>query len=181
MRLTQLGGVCGTQPIFDAIESTAAHDDEQHPSHVYSFTHCFSVSRAECFQMLRADAFDFDNKRNRPSHERSKSQGVLMSIFDGVLSRTLTIRSSSIPEFLGNPALEPGRLSGREGLNSLFEYELLLKTPDALNLGASSAADFDLDSFIGREITCNIQLDGTGLFTSGGVGASVDHIGAGVR
>lgn len=104
-----------------------------------------------------------------------------MSIFDGARARTLTIRSPSIPEVLGNPALEPGRLSGREGLNSLFEYELLLKTPDALNLGASGAADFDLDSFIGREITCNIQLDGAGVFTPGGVGASVDHIGAGVR
>ncbi|WP_374684698.1 type VI secretion system Vgr family protein [Variovorax sp. ZS18.2.2] len=66
-------------------------------------------------------------------------------------------------------------------MNSLFEYELLLKTPDALNLGASGAADFDLDGFIGREITCNIQLDGAGVFTPGGVGASVDHIGAGVR
>jgi type VI secretion system secreted protein VgrG len=97
------------------------------------------------------------------------------------MAHTLAIQSAAIPVIAGRPALEPARLSGREGLNSLFEYELLLKTPDALNLGASGAADFDLDSFIGREITCNIQLDGAGQFVAGAVGASVDRIGAGVR
>jgi type VI secretion system secreted protein VgrG len=91
------------------------------------------------------------------------------------------ISSPAIPEFLGRPALEPVRLSGREGVNSLFEYELLLKTPEDLNLGASGAADWDLDSFVGREISCSIQLDGMGEFLPGAVGASVDHLGAGVR
>ncbi|MGJ7525352.1 type VI secretion system Vgr family protein [Variovorax sp. GB1P17] len=74
-------------------------------------------------------------------------------------SRTLSVRSPAIPLVLGLPALEPVRLSGHEGLDSLFAYELLLKTPDALNLGASGAADFDLDGFIGREIACSIELD----------------------
>jgi type VI secretion system secreted protein VgrG len=96
-------------------------------------------------------------------------------------TRTLEISSVAVPVVLGRPALEPIRLSGREGLNSLFEYELLLKTPDGLNLGASQAADFDLDSFIGCEITCRIQLDGAGQLVSGAVGASVDRIGAGMR
>ncbi|WP_390344766.1 type VI secretion system Vgr family protein [Variovorax boronicumulans] len=104
-----------------------------------------------------------------------------MSALRAAPTRTLDINSTAIPVFLGRPALEPVRLSGREGVNSLFEYELLLKTPDALNLGASEAADFDLDSFIGREVSCNIQLDGAGQFIAGAVGASVDHIGAGVR
>jgi predicted chitinase len=90
-------------------------------------------------------------------------------------SRTLSVESAAIPIVLGRPALEPVRLSGREGVNSLFEYELLLKTPDPLNLGASGAADWDLDSFIGREITCSIQLDGAGPFIPGAVGASVDQ------
>src|SRR4029450_3274248 len=99
----------------------------------------------------------------------------------GVNSRTLQVQSEAIPVFLGRPALEPTRLSGREGLNSLFEYELLLKTPDDLNLGASGAADWNLDDFIGREITCSIQLDGSGEFIPGAVGASVDRIGAGTR
>lgn len=104
-----------------------------------------------------------------------------MSALRAALTRTLDIHSTAIPVFLGRPALEPVRLSGREGINSLFEYELLLKTPDALNLGASEAADFNLDGFIGHEISCNIQLDGAGQFIAGAVGASVDHVGAGVR
>ncbi|QSI32670.1 type VI secretion system tip protein VgrG [Variovorax sp. RKNM96] len=96
-------------------------------------------------------------------------------------ARTLEVSSSAIPWVLGRPALEPVRLSGAEGLNSLFAYELLLKTPDALNLGASDAANFDLDSFIGQQITCNVQLDGAGQFLSGAIGASVHHVGAGIR
>jgi uncharacterized protein involved in type VI secretion and phage assembly len=96
-------------------------------------------------------------------------------------SRTLSIESEAIPLFLGAPALEPVRLSGHEGINSLFAYELLLKTLDGLNLGASEAADFDLDAFIGREISCTIQLDGAGSFIPGAVGAALDHIGAGTR
>ncbi|MET3915009.1 type VI secretion system secreted protein VgrG [Variovorax sp. OAS795] len=96
-------------------------------------------------------------------------------------SRTLRVESPAIPVVLGRPALEPVRLSGREGLNSLFAYDLFLKTPDDLNLGASGAADWDLDSFIGREISCTIQLDGMGEFLPGAVGASVDHLGAGER
>ena len=94
---------------------------------------------------------------------------------------TLTVTIEAIPLILGEPALEPVRLSGREGVNSLFAYELLLKTPDRLNLGASQAADFDLDAFIGREIRCRIQLDGAGSFLPGAVGDAADHVGAGVR
>ncbi|MET3493650.1 type VI secretion system Vgr family protein [Variovorax boronicumulans] len=82
-----------------------------------------------------------------------------MSALSVARARTLEISSAAIPSVLGRPALEPVRLSGHEGINSLFAYELLLKTPDALNLGASQAADFDLDGFIGREISCSIALD----------------------
>ncbi|MDB5895487.1 MAG: type secretion protein ImpA, partial [Rhodoferax sp.] len=102
-----------------------------------------------------------------------------MSLFPA--SRTLTVSSEAVPLFLGEPALEPVRLSGTEGVNSLFAYELLLKTPDRLNLGACQAADFDLDAFIGREIRCRIQLDGAGRFLPGVVGDAADHVGAGVR
>ncbi|PZQ57263.1 MAG: type VI secretion system tip protein VgrG, partial [Variovorax paradoxus] len=99
-----------------------------------------------------------------------------MTHIGGASARTLRIRSDAIPLHLGEPALEPVRLSGREGLNRLFEYELLLKTPDALNLGASGATDFDIDAFIGRELSCLIELDGAGEFLPGAVGASVDRI-----
>ncbi|MET0209253.1 MAG: type VI secretion system tip protein TssI/VgrG [Burkholderiaceae bacterium] len=81
--------------------------------------------------------------------------------------RTLSVRSIAIPMVLGVPALQPVRLAGSEGLNSLFEYQLLLKTPDGLNLDASGAADFDLDAFIGREIQCSVQLDGAGPLALG--------------
>ena len=104
-----------------------------------------------------------------------------MSAFSGASSRTLEISSPAIPVVLGRPALEPVRLSGGEGVNSLFEYELLLKTPDALNFAVTDAADFDLDAFIGRELSCSIQLDGMGQFQRGRVGASVDGVGAGIR
>jgi type VI secretion system secreted protein VgrG len=95
--------------------------------------------------------------------------------------QTFSITSEAIPLILGSPTLEPVRLTGHEGMSGLFEYELLLKTPDALNLGASQAADFDLDAFIGREINCMIQLDGSGALIPGATGSSTDHIGAGVR
>ncbi|MDZ4360256.1 MAG: hypothetical protein U1B84_28215, partial [Variovorax sp.] len=75
------------------------------------------------------------------------------------MPRTLSVSSAAIPVVLGRPALEPVRLSGHEGLNGLFAYELFLKTPDVLGLsGVSSGADFDLDAFIGREISCEIEL-----------------------
>lgn len=95
--------------------------------------------------------------------------------------RTLTVSSEAIPMFLGRPALEPVRLGGHENVNSLFEYELLLKTPETLDLGASGAMDFDLDAFIGREISCVIQLDGMGAFVPGSVGLGTDGVGAGTR
>jgi len=95
--------------------------------------------------------------------------------------QTLSIASEAIPLILGRPALHPVRLAGHEGMSSLFTYELLLKTPDSLNLGASRAADFDLDAFIGREINCVIELDGSGAFIPGATGSSADHVGAGTR
>lgn len=94
---------------------------------------------------------------------------------------TLSVISTAIPSSLAQPVLAPVRLSGREGVNGLFEYELILKTPDALNLGASGAADFDLDGFIGREMTCVIALDGAGERLQGAVGGGHGGIGAGIR
>ena len=41
----------------------------------------------------------------------------------------------------------------------MLEYELMLKTPAALSLCASDAADPNLDDFIAGEITCAISLD----------------------
>lgn len=84
--------------------------------------------------------------------------------------QTLVVSSPAIPA-----SLEPVRLSGTEGVNALFEYELLLKTPDALNFSFGAAADIDLDSFIGREVGCLIELDGAG---DSATGAGVREINA---
>ena len=82
-----------------------------------------------------------------------------MSVLSGTTARTLEITSDAMPVVLGRPALQPVRLSGTEGLNKLFAYELLLKTPDGLN----------------------IEATGAGEFIPGAAGASSDHLGAGVR
>ncbi|MDH6169539.1 uncharacterized protein involved in type VI secretion and phage assembly [Variovorax boronicumulans] len=76
------------------------------------------------------------------------------------MPQTLSVISTAIPTSLGLPALVPVRLAGREGVNGLFEYEIILRTPNALNLGASGAADYNLDGFIGHAVTCVSGLDG---------------------
>ena len=98
--------------------------------------------------------------------------------------RALTIESPAIPQWRGRPALVPLQLSGLEGINRLFEYRLVLQTPDELTeLGATlQGADFVLADMIGRELTCRIELEGHGHFVPGQVGSSgAANQGAGVR
>ncbi|ATE61631.1 type VI secretion system Vgr family protein [Thauera sinica] len=103
-----------------------------------------------------------------------------MGLFDA--PRTLTAQSAALPQHLGQPALVPVRLSGEEGLSSLFTYLLELKTPDALAFAPSLAANFDLAGMVGREITVSIQLEGRGHFIPGAVGdQGLANQGAGVR
>ena len=89
------------------------------------------------------------------------------------MSRTLSVECDAIPLLLGEPALVPVKLSGREALNGLFEYELLLKTPDARNALVGPAADVELDDFIGRSLNCRIErcgpMDRLGPGTKDGV------------
>ncbi len=94
---------------------------------------------------------------------------------------TLRVAGAAIPQFMGRSLLHPVRLSGTEGINSLFAYELLLKTPDSLAFSPGTAADFNLDDFVGREVSCEIELDGMGAFEAGAVGASVHAVGSGIR
>ncbi|WP_211466353.1 hypothetical protein [Collimonas silvisoli] len=95
--------------------------------------------------------------------------------------RTLSVKSVAIPEIVGQPALVPVSIKGAESLNSLYAYTVILKTPDALvNFG--SAVDDDLDSFLGKELTVEIQLEGSGSFVAGMPGGSgLANAGAGVR
>jgi len=77
-------------------------------------------------------------------------------------ARTLHVNSPAIPEILGQPALVPVRLSGREGLNTLFAYELQLTPRDDLHLTPARAANFKREDFINRELTVKIELEGSG-------------------
>lgn len=96
-------------------------------------------------------------------------------------SRTLSASSLAIPEIMGQAALVPVKLSGTEGLNGLFAYQIDLKTPDGLNLIASQAANFKLNEFLGKELSVRIELEGNGTFVSGVAGGSALNAGAGTR
>ncbi|MBB5202551.1 phage late control D family protein, partial [Glaciimonas immobilis] len=76
-------------------------------------------------------------------------------------SRTLCAYSSAIPTRLQQPALVPISLSGTEGINCLFDYTVVLMTPDALTHLSAENANFALDDFLGREMTVTIALDGS--------------------
>lgn len=91
-------------------------------------------------------------------------------------NRTVRVAGPGIPEILGQPALVFSRLSGNEGICSLFEYELELKTPDDRNAHFGPAADLDTKALRGQELTVTIALDGSGSGLSGGVGAGEREI-----
>ncbi|HEV6964076.1 type VI secretion system Vgr family protein [Roseateles sp.] len=97
--------------------------------------------------------------------------------------RALTVHSPAIPEFAGRPALVPLKLTGREAVNELFEYRLLLQTPDALAApaGVGLGADLPLADFIGRDLSCRLELEGHGLELPGVPGGNRSNQGAGVR
>ncbi|MDR3322914.1 MAG: type VI secretion system tip protein VgrG [Zoogloeaceae bacterium] len=69
-------------------------------------------------------------------------------------SRTLTAIGAALP----GEALVAVKLQGHEGVDGLFEYRLVLKTPDDKNVSSSAGADFNLDDFIGKEVQVEIEL-----------------------
>ena len=103
-----------------------------------------------------------------------------MSLFN--TPRALTVSSPAIPVVAGQLALVPLKLEGSEGVNTLFEYCLTLQTPDALNFMGGRGSNFDLDSFVGLELSCYVELEGQGQFVPGlpGGGGAANQ-GAGVR
>ncbi|EYS87919.1 type IV secretion protein Rhs [Cupriavidus sp. SK-4] len=84
--------------------------------------------------------------------------------------RTVTVSGEGLPELLGQPLLVFSRLSGIEGINSLFAYDLELKTPDSRNVLYGPAGDFDMEAMQGKELTVSIELDGSGTGLPGGFG-----------
>jgi len=74
--------------------------------------------------------------------------------------RTLSVEGAAVPTFEGRGVLEPVRLQGREGVNSLFEYELILRTVEDIRPLEHNLANWNIDSFIGQPLSCRIALDG---------------------
>lgn len=100
----------------------------------------------------------------------------MRTMFD---ARAFRVEGAVLPQWQGQPALLPVRLEGREGVNTLFEYRLLLKTPDSRSFSPSLAANFKLNEFVGRELTVHIELEGSGTSVVGAVGPATDALGAG--
>jgi type VI secretion system secreted protein VgrG len=90
-------------------------------------------------------------------------------------NRTLSVICPAIPERLGQTALIPQKLIGHEGMNTLFDYQLVMTTPHTLTHLWSDAANFKREAFVGHIITVNIALDGNGVAQ---FGAGQRHINA---
>jgi type VI secretion system secreted protein VgrG len=78
-------------------------------------------------------------------------------------TRTLTVKSPAIPEHLGEPVLQALRLEGDEGVNSLFQYQLTLRTLADICATEHGTAGWDLNSFIDQPLSCRIQIDNSSV------------------
>src|SRR5579863_1348041 len=90
--------------------------------------------------------------------------------------RTVTVSSASMPQVLGQPALQFLSMEGDECLSRLYSYTLDLRTPDDFHLPLASSANLDLKALLGKEMTVTIQLDGMGEGALGGIGAGKREI-----
>ncbi|MBP0593854.1 type VI secretion system tip protein VgrG [Paraburkholderia sp. LEh10] len=102
-------------------------------------------------------------------------------MLDFVKPRTLTMSGPALPEGPGGESmLELKGISGDEALSEIYAYTLdCLTAPD---LPPGVAANIDLKSMIGQELTVMIQLEGMGSFIPGLAGAAgATNIGAGTR
>ncbi|QNB14648.1 type VI secretion system tip protein VgrG [Paraburkholderia tropica] len=96
-------------------------------------------------------------------------------------NRTVTMSGPAVPvSMFGEPALQLRMITGVETLSEISEYLIECQTP--LEIPESEAANLDLKSMIGKELTVSIQLDGMGTFVPGLPGfAGAANIGAGTR
>jgi type VI secretion system secreted protein VgrG len=81
-----------------------------------------------------------------------------------------------MPQLLGQPALQLRSIEGTEGLSQLFNYKLLLATPDDDRLSAGPAANVDFKVLVGQDINVNIELEGKGAAMGKGQGAGTRQI-----
>jgi type VI secretion system secreted protein VgrG len=95
--------------------------------------------------------------------------------------RTLTISGPAIPLSTGGaPVLQLRALHGSETVSTIYTY--VLDCVSASDLMMDDAANLDLKSLIGKELTVTIQLDGMGSFVPGMTGLSgPSNIGKGIR
>ncbi|WP_250491314.1 type VI secretion system Vgr family protein [Caballeronia sp. INML2] len=82
----------------------------------------------------------------------------------------------------GDPALLLRSIHGEESLSKIYTYTIDCCTPLHSLLPEQAAANLDLKSMIGKELTVRIALEGKGSFVPGAMGAAgAVNIGAGVR
>lgn len=106
----------------------------------------------------------------------------MTSVSNKFNNRILSVSSSVIPEILGEPALVAVSLIGTEGVDSLFDYQVILKTPDSLNHLISETTNFNTAAWLGEEMSVQIQLEGSGKFVAGQLGMrGMGNVGSGVR
>ncbi|MFM0738149.1 type VI secretion system tip protein TssI/VgrG [Paraburkholderia xenovorans] len=98
-----------------------------------------------------------------------------------VKNRTITMSGPALPvSSIGEPSLELTGISGEETLSEIYTYTLACRTPR--DSPAADAANLDLKSMVGKELTVTIQLEGMGTFVAGiEGGAGTANIGAGTR
>ncbi|ADQ85204.1 type VI secretion system Vgr family protein [Methylovorus sp. MP688] len=90
--------------------------------------------------------------------------------------RLLTLQCPALHQILPD-GLEPVRLEGREGINTLFDYQLTVRS----RLG-EVGSDLDFGPLMGQVLTCGISLEGHGQFLPGALGdLGMANQGAGTR
>ncbi|MFJ4293193.1 type VI secretion system Vgr family protein [Cupriavidus sp. NPDC089707] len=90
--------------------------------------------------------------------------------------RAVTVKGAGLPTVPGQSALTFCRLTGRDGINTLFAYEIELKTLDNRHAWFGPEANLDLQAMQGKELTVEIELEGTGTGLAGNVGAGTREI-----
>ena len=98
-------------------------------------------------------------------------------------NRTISVRGVALPKSSQDePLLELRAIHGQEALSEVYTYTLDLATPSEPFVGETQAANLDLKSMIGKELTVVVQLDGMGTYAAGQPGnTSRANVGAGER
>ncbi len=95
--------------------------------------------------------------------------------------RTLEMSGKALPQWAGESLFVVGRLAGKEKLGRLYDYDVDVSTMDDARLSVVEAQRLvDVDSLIGKEVTVNIAIEGSGASDPGRSGTAA-NCGADVR